>query len=167
MDLKATEEMYADFAQRYNKLTKALKSLSESVKSKDRRIDDLEKRLESLERNTEKHLVEHNSLNLLLKNNEREVKSLRDNYSGFNDNISSIDDKVKNLKKKVTDVEIVTKSQISTSNTGVQSISDMRLKITEQIDHLKIRIDVLDKEYTNVNELLNIKKKMTLKCQKS
>ena len=36
------ESMYADFAQRHNKLSKMLKSLTENDKSKDKRIEDLE-----------------------------------------------------------------------------------------------------------------------------
>ena len=134
-----TASMYADFAQRHNKLFQTIKSLSASAKDREQRICDIEQKLESISKEDRKvDQIIKRLVNLETKaaKNQEEMNSME-----------TIVEEFKKPSDHNADIERVT-VQMKLQNENLQ----------KGIHDLDEQISSLDDQYKSIKGMIELKK---------
>ena len=170
--------MYADFAQKYNKMHVTVKSLIERDKTKEQRIRDLENKIKSLESATKKDTeismneVVKRLVNVEVENNKEQEKTtkemkcenlrLQEEINGLDKQISKLDDAYRSIKGIVDDntsgLEKTKMTIMRIQDKKAENIPTKERLLSESSKALPnndINCRVCDKTFTNKSELVN------------
>ena len=137
--------MYADFAQRHNKLHQTIKSLTISVKAKEQRICDLEEKISSLE------AISKSEIDTKLDQIMKRLVNVENTTAKNQERIKCSEAIEKELKtpseKNKKELEIVTEKMQRDNESFKKTIDDLDKKLSN-----------LDSEYQSIKGVIELKK---------
>ena len=134
-----TASMYADFAQRHNKLHQTIKSLSASDKAKEKRICELEKRIKDLEDISEEEIG-------------KKVDQIVKRLVILETKTSMNQEKMKNMETIVKEIKSEKKAELESVTEKIKRESEILQKGIHDLDE---QISNLDNKYQSIKEMTN------------